>query len=161
MHKYPKYTHGFTDHDGTPRFYLRLPGRKRVPLPGLPWSPEFMEARERALAGDWTGSWDLAAPRQGPSTPLSSHTINRVPSRMAWLQVRSECAAQSWSGSAKSTVRSELHCQEGAASDLKQEVAGCRIELAQSAARLHRSLLVARYADDRPACRCEACFGQV
>ena len=48
-HKYPKYTHGFVDHDGSPRFYFRVPGRKRVPLPGLPWSPEFMEAREKAL----------------------------------------------------------------------------------------------------------------
>jgi hypothetical protein len=52
--KYPKYTHGFVDHDGKSRFYLRLPGRKRVPLPGLPWSPEFMEARQKALDGDWT-----------------------------------------------------------------------------------------------------------
>jgi hypothetical protein len=51
--KYPKYTHHFIDHDGTPRFYLRVPGRKRVPLPGLPWSPEFMEAREKALSADW------------------------------------------------------------------------------------------------------------
>jgi hypothetical protein len=52
--KHPKYTHAFIDHDGNPRFYLRVPGRKCVPLPGLPWSPEFMEARERALQGDWT-----------------------------------------------------------------------------------------------------------
>jgi site-specific recombinase XerD len=51
--RYPKYTHGFVDHDGTPRFYLRVPGRKRVPLPGLPWPPEFMEARQRALDGHW------------------------------------------------------------------------------------------------------------
>jgi integrase len=51
--KNPKFTHEFIDHDGKPRFYLRVPGRKRVPLPGLPWSPEFMEAREKALAGDW------------------------------------------------------------------------------------------------------------
>lgn len=51
--KNPKFTHEFIDHDGTPRFYLRVPGRKRVPLPGLPWSPEFMQAREKALAGDW------------------------------------------------------------------------------------------------------------
>jgi integrase len=53
-HKNPKYTHGFIDHDGKPRFYLRAPGRKQVPLPGLPWSPEFMEARQNALEGDWT-----------------------------------------------------------------------------------------------------------
>jgi integrase len=51
--KYPKYTHGFVDHDGKPRFYLRAPGRTRVPLTGLPWSPEFMEARQKALDGDW------------------------------------------------------------------------------------------------------------
>src|ERR1700716_3245806 len=51
--KNPKYTHGFVDHDGRARFYLRAPGRKRVPLPGLPWSPEFMEARARALEGVW------------------------------------------------------------------------------------------------------------
>jgi hypothetical protein len=51
--KYPKYTHHFLDHDGTPRFYLRVPGRKRVPLQGLPWSPEFMEARDKALKADW------------------------------------------------------------------------------------------------------------
>jgi integrase len=52
-HKLPKYTHHFIDQDGTPRFYLRKAGRKRAPLPGLPWSPEFMEAREKALNEDW------------------------------------------------------------------------------------------------------------
>jgi hypothetical protein len=52
-HKYPKYSHGFLYHHGKSPFYLRAPGRKRVPLPGLPWSPEFMEARQRALEGDW------------------------------------------------------------------------------------------------------------
>ena len=52
-HRYPKYTHGFVHHDGNPRFYLRVPGRKRVPLPGLPWSPEFMEARQKSLEADW------------------------------------------------------------------------------------------------------------
>lgn len=51
--KLPKYTHHFVDRTGSPRFYLRVPGRKRVPLPGLPWSPEFMEARERALNAEW------------------------------------------------------------------------------------------------------------
>jgi integrase len=51
--KLPKYTHHFIDRTRKPRFYLRVPGRKRVPLPGLPWSPEFMEAREKALKDDW------------------------------------------------------------------------------------------------------------
>jgi integrase len=66
-HRYPKYTHGFIDHDDTPRFYLRVPGRKRVPLPGLPWSPEFMEARERALKEDWTAP-EIGVSRTKPGT---------------------------------------------------------------------------------------------
>jgi integrase len=66
-HRYPKYTHGFIDHDDTPRFYLRVPGRKRVPLPGLPWSPEFMEAREKALKDDWVAP-ELGASRTRPGT---------------------------------------------------------------------------------------------
>jgi hypothetical protein len=51
--KLPKYTHGYVDQHGKPRFYLRRPGHKKIPLPGLPWSPEFMEAREAALKGEW------------------------------------------------------------------------------------------------------------
>jgi hypothetical protein len=48
--KMPKYTQGFVDRHGNPRFYFRRPGFARVPLPGLPWSPEFMEAYQRAMA---------------------------------------------------------------------------------------------------------------
>jgi site-specific recombinase XerD len=65
--KLPKYTHHFIDRSGAPRFYLRVPGRKRVPLPGLPWSPEFMEARERALKGDWEAP-QLGSSRTKPGT---------------------------------------------------------------------------------------------
>jgi hypothetical protein len=50
----PKYTHGYIDQHGKPRFYLRRPGHKKIPLPGLPWSPEFMTAREAALNGEWS-----------------------------------------------------------------------------------------------------------
>jgi hypothetical protein len=50
--KYPRWTHGYVDQHGKPRFYLRRPGHKKIPLPGLPWSPEFMEAREAALKGE-------------------------------------------------------------------------------------------------------------
>jgi hypothetical protein len=77
--KHPKYTHSFIDHDGKPRFYLRAPGRKRVPLPGLPWSPEFMEAREKALAGDWAAPV-LGASRTRAGThaaPIASATLQR------------------------------------------------------------------------------------
>src|SRR5262245_47335413 len=47
----PKFVQGFIDRHGRPRFYFRRPGFKRVPLPGLPWSPGFMQAYEEALAG--------------------------------------------------------------------------------------------------------------
>lgn len=50
--KLPKYVHGFTDYRDASksRFYLRCPGFKQVPLPGLPWSPTFMAAYEAAMA---------------------------------------------------------------------------------------------------------------
>jgi integrase len=47
----PKYVHGYLDRHGRPRHYLRRPGRKELPLPGLPWSAEFMDAYVAALAG--------------------------------------------------------------------------------------------------------------
>ncbi|MGY3387781.1 hypothetical protein ACVWW6_000372 [Bradyrhizobium sp. USDA 3311] len=66
--KNPKYTHSFVDNDGKPRFYLRVPGRKKqVALPGLPWSPEFMEARERALNEQWSPQ-PIGASRTVPGT---------------------------------------------------------------------------------------------
>jgi integrase len=51
MRRAPKYVHGFIDRHGKPRSYFRRRGFKKVPLPGLPWSPEFMAAYEAALAG--------------------------------------------------------------------------------------------------------------
>jgi hypothetical protein len=48
--KLPKYVNAYTDHTGKPRFYLRRRGQRNVALPGLPWSPQFMEAYEQALA---------------------------------------------------------------------------------------------------------------
>jgi integrase len=51
MRRPPKFVHGFIDRHGKARFYFRRPGFKRVPLPGLPWAPEFMEAYENAVAG--------------------------------------------------------------------------------------------------------------
>jgi integrase len=51
MNRLPKYVHGFIDRHDKPRFYFRRVGLKNVPLPGLPWSPEFMAAYEVALGG--------------------------------------------------------------------------------------------------------------
>jgi hypothetical protein len=58
----PKYTHGFIDRHGKPRFYLRRPGQKKVPLPGLPWSEPFMRAYQAALDADW-GKREIGAKR--------------------------------------------------------------------------------------------------
>jgi integrase len=49
--KTPRYVHGYIDRHGKARWYFRRRGFKKVPLPGLPWSPEFMAAHEQALAG--------------------------------------------------------------------------------------------------------------
>jgi integrase len=51
MRRPPKFVQAFVDRHGKARFYFRRPGFKAVPLPGLPWSPEFMAAYEAALAG--------------------------------------------------------------------------------------------------------------
>jgi len=50
MKRPPKYVQGFIDRHGRPRFYLRRPGFPRMPLPGLPWSREFMAAYEKVTA---------------------------------------------------------------------------------------------------------------
>jgi integrase len=51
MKRPPKFVQGFIDRHGKPRFYFRRPGLKNTPLPGLPWSPEFMAAYALAFAG--------------------------------------------------------------------------------------------------------------
>ncbi len=52
LRKPPKHCQGFVDRHGRPRWYYRRPGYPRVALPGLPWSPEFMAAYEKASAGE-------------------------------------------------------------------------------------------------------------
>ena len=44
------YVHEFRDRHGTIRRYFRRPGYKRVKLPGLPGSPEYLAAYQNALA---------------------------------------------------------------------------------------------------------------
>jgi integrase len=48
--KLPKFVKHYIDRTGKARFYFRRRGIKPVPLPGLPWSPKFMEAHARAMA---------------------------------------------------------------------------------------------------------------
>ena len=49
--KAPRYVHGYVDRHGKARWYFRRAGFKKIALPGLPWSPEFMAAYEAAKAG--------------------------------------------------------------------------------------------------------------
>jgi integrase len=65
--KLPKFVQQFIDRHGKPRFYLRRPGFKRVPLRGLPWSPTFMAAYE-AAGGDSAQPLDIGASRTLPGT---------------------------------------------------------------------------------------------
>ena len=65
MRRLPKYVHGFIDRHGRPRFDFRRAGFKHVPLPGLPWSPEFMAAYEGALNAQRS---PIGAKRTGPGS---------------------------------------------------------------------------------------------
>jgi integrase len=67
MRRPPKYVHGFIDRHGKPRFYFRRAGFKKVPLPGLPWSGQFMEAYEQAIAGQ-PASLDVGAKHTKPGS---------------------------------------------------------------------------------------------
>ena len=46
------YVHEYRDRHGKVRRYVRRPGSRRVPLPGVPGSPQFMQAYEDAMSGD-------------------------------------------------------------------------------------------------------------
>lgn len=52
LRKPPKYCQGFEDRHGKIRWYYRRPGFSRARLPGLPWSPDFMAAYEKAASGE-------------------------------------------------------------------------------------------------------------
>jgi integrase len=64
--RWPRYVQAFSDRFGA-RFYLRRPGFKRVKLPGLPWSPEFMAAYEAAMGGE-SAPLQIGASRTRPGT---------------------------------------------------------------------------------------------
>ena len=81
MRRLPKFIHGFLDRHGKPRFYFRRPGFKQFPLPGLPWSPEFMRAYEEALTGQ---ALLIGSERVKPGTirALAASYYNSVPFRL-------------------------------------------------------------------------------
>ena len=47
----PRYVHAYVDRHGRGRYYFRRAGYKKVALPGLPFSTEFMDAYEAAKDG--------------------------------------------------------------------------------------------------------------
>ena len=49
--KLPRYIKAYLDQTGKARYYFRRAGLKSVALPGIPFSPEFMQAYERAAGG--------------------------------------------------------------------------------------------------------------
>lgn len=61
----PPFVQSFTDRHGRARFYFRKRGLPRVPLPGAPWSPEFMAAHSAALAGEPA---EIGSSRTAPGT---------------------------------------------------------------------------------------------
>jgi integrase len=65
------YVHRFRDRHGKLRSYFRRAGFKRVPLPGLPGSAEFMEAYGAALAGE-AGRLEVGARRIIPGTATAT-----------------------------------------------------------------------------------------
>ena len=67
MRRPPKFVQAFIDRHGKARFYLRRAGCKSVPLPGLPWSPEFMGAYELAM-GAVVRHEEVGASRTTPGT---------------------------------------------------------------------------------------------
>jgi hypothetical protein len=44
-----KYVHSYVDRHGVARFYFRRAGFKKIPLPGLPGSNEFMTEYQKAV----------------------------------------------------------------------------------------------------------------
>ena len=46
--KLPLYVKAYTDRHGKSRYYYRRKGFPQTPLPGMPWTPSFMEAYEAA-----------------------------------------------------------------------------------------------------------------
>lgn len=65
-----KYVVEDVDRHGNVRTYFRRKGRRKIRLPGLPYSEEFMEAYRSSLAGLKTAPEKVAAPEKAPAGSL-------------------------------------------------------------------------------------------
>jgi integrase len=100
MGRPPKFVQGFVDRHGKARFYFRRAGFKAVPLPGLPWSPEFMAAYESALAGQ--------------AVPIGSARVKPGTMRALAVSYYGSIAYRSMQSSTQSVYRNiiDKFCQE-------------------------------------------------
>ena len=64
--KLPRYVHAFIDRHGRSRFYLRRRGLPKIPLPGLPWSPEFMARYQELMVTEKSVVFQAGAGRIVP-----------------------------------------------------------------------------------------------
>jgi len=67
-----KFVQRFRDRHGKLRHYFRRPGAKRVPLPGLPGSLDFMVAYQAALAGVDVGGSVTSQAQKADSRTVSA-----------------------------------------------------------------------------------------
>jgi integrase len=63
-----EYVHEYRDRHGKLRRYFRRRGFKRIPLPGMPGSPEFMEAYQAALSSETVPRSQIGGKRTVPGT---------------------------------------------------------------------------------------------
>jgi len=68
-----KYVHEYRDRHGKLRRYVRRPGSRRVALPGLPGSPDFMRAYQDAISGPAVRP---RAPKAGTLVALAAEFFN-------------------------------------------------------------------------------------
>ena len=112
MKRPPKFVQSFIDRHGKPRFYFRRAGFKAVPLPGLPWSPEFMAAYEQALAGQ---PLQVAGARTKPGTirALAVSYFNSIkfrslrPSTQSVYRRMVDCLCEQYGDNRVATLRRE------------------------------------------------------
>jgi integrase len=93
-----KFVHSFRDRHGKSRHYFRRSGFKRIPLPGLPGSAEFMETYQAALAGE-------VAP------PIEIGSIGTKPGTVA-AAVAAYFGSAAYAGLAPYTKRSQRYILE-------------------------------------------------
>lgn len=66
-----KHVHCFKDRHGNDRAYLRIPGEKAVPLPGVPGEPKFQAAYNEAVAAHAANAIDRSVATAGTMRDLA------------------------------------------------------------------------------------------